>query len=224
MENKINFKDKRVIVNMVLAISSLLIISIGAAYAYYSVTQTSISNFTDVTTTIGGVAGTGLVLFDGVTGELTLDIDMEDMQKGVENISYYASYDGKTTTPTEEYIGIASAGLENDPYRYYCTYTLNVTHSGNPDLYTLFSSDNYENKSSGQIILTIDGVDYDLNSGWPSTVTGSFYVDLANPYPISAGLRFVNLVNVDQSYLDEAEIEIAIDLAHNGLTCDIVGV
>jgi hypothetical protein len=86
-------------------------------------------------------------------------------------------------------------------------------------MYTVFSG--ATNKSAGQIILTINGVDYDFNDGWPTSnqVSGSFYIKGTQTKNITAGLRIINKSNVNQNYLANTDISISISLVNNSFSC-----
>ena len=86
-------------------------------------------------------------------------------------------------------------------------------------MYTVFS--NYANKTSGQIILTINGRDYDFNDGWPASneVSGAFYIKGTQTRDITAGLRIINDSDINQNYLAGSDIQISISLKNNTFSC-----
>ncbi len=194
----------------------LLLMIIGATYAYFAVS--TVSNFG--TRTINAQAGNiGTVTLDGSNALLNMSLTALDMVQGSSDITYYASSSGTTTTPTEVTIGTASVTPSTDTNYYHCTYTLSVTHTGTNDMYTAFTSG--ANKSTGQIILTINGTDYDFYDGWPANnqVTGEFYTNVSNPADITAGLRLINDSEINQNYLANTDIQISISLVNNSLSC-----
>ncbi len=212
--NEINNKRNKLL--FVLGIIALLLVVIGATYAYFAVT--TVNNFG--TSTINAQAGNiGTVTLNGNSAQLNMSLTALDMVQGNSDITYYASSSGKTTTPTEEVIGTASVSPTSDTNTYHCTYTLSVTHSGTNDMYTVFSG--ATNKSAGQIILTINGVDYDFNDGWPTSnqVSGSFYIKGTQTKNITAGFRIINKSNVNQNYLANTDISISISLVNNSFSC-----
>ena len=195
---------------------TLLLLVLGASYAYFAVT--TVNNFG--TSTINAQAGNiGTVTLNGNSAQLNMSLTALDMVQGNSDITYYASSSGKTTTPTEEVIGTASVSPTSDTNTYHCTYTLSVTHSGTNDMYTVFSG--ATNKSAGQIILTINGVDYDFNDGWPTSnqVSGSFYIKGTQTKNITAGLRIINDSEINQNYLANTDISISISLVNNSFSC-----
>ena len=160
--NEVNNKNKKTM--FIIGLVALLLTVVGATYAYFAVT--TINNFG--TSTINAQAGNiGSVTLKGTNASLSMSLTAVDMVQGNSDVTYYASASGKTTTPTTVTLGTASVSPTSDTNYYHCTYTLNVTHTGSTDMYTVFS--NYANKTSGQIILTINGVDYDFNDGWPAS-------------------------------------------------------
>ncbi len=212
--NEVNNKRNNIL--LVLGIIALLLVVIGATYAYFAVT--TVNNFG--TSTINAQAGNiGTVTLNGNSAQLNMSLTALDMVQGNSDITYYASSSGKTTTPTEDVIGTASVSPTSDTNTYHCTYTLSVTHSGTNDMYTVFSG--ATNKSAGQIILTINGVDYDFNDGWPTSnqVSGSFYIKGTQTRDITAGFRIINKSNVNQNYLANTDISISISLVNNSLSC-----
>ena len=212
--NEINNKRNKLL--FVLGIIALLLVVIGATYAYFAVT--TVNNFG--TSIINAQAGNiGTVTLNGNSAQLNMSLTALDMVQGNSDITYYASSSGKTTTPTEEVIGTASVSPTSDTNTYHCTYTLSVTHSGTNDMYTVFSG--ATNKSADQIILTINGVDYDFNDGWPTSnqVSGSFYIKGTQTKNITAGLRIINDSEINQNYLAGTDISISISLVNNSFSC-----
>ena len=203
----------------IIGLVALLLTVVGATYAYFAVT--TVNNFG--TSTINAQAGNiGTVTLNGNSAQLNMSLTALDMVQGNSDITYYASSSGKTTTPTEDVIGTASVSPTSDTNTYHCTYTLSVTHSGTNDMYTVFSG--ATNKSSGQIILTINGVDYDFNDGWPTSnqVSGSFYIKGTQTKNITAGLRIINDSEINQNYLANTDISISISLVNNSFSCTAV--
>ena len=208
-------EDKKKIL-LVFIVAIFLVLIVSATYAYFAVS--TVNNFG--TSTINAQAGNiGTVTLNGNSAQLNMSLTALDMAQGNSDITYYASSSGKTTTPTEDVIGTASVSPTSDTTTYHCTYTLSVTHTGTNDMYTAFSS--AANKSTGQIILTINGTDYDFYDGWPTSnqVSGSFYIKGTQTKNITAGLRIINKSNVNQNYLANTDISISISLVNNSLSC-----
>ena len=208
-----NKKQKRL---FIVGLVFLLLLVVGASYAYFAVT--TINNFG--TSTINATAGgIGTVTLDGSNASLSMSLTAVDMVQGNDDITYYASASGKTTTPTTVTLGTASVSPTSDTNYYHCTYTLNVTHTGSTDMYTVFSS--AANKSDGQIILTINGEDYDFYDGWPTSneVSGEFYIKGTQTKDITAGFRIINDSDINQNYLAGSDIQISISLKNNTFSC-----
>ena len=102
----------------IIGLVALLILVLGASYAYFAVS--TISNFG--TRTINAQAGgIGTVTLDGNNAQLNLSVSALDMAQSNAK-AYYASASGKTATPTEEVIGTASVTPSTDTNYYHCTY------------------------------------------------------------------------------------------------------
>ena len=216
-------EKKKSIFKLTIGILSLAVLILGAAYAYWSASTMVNFNTAFISYDTGGVA---TVVLDGTSAILRMDIVGSDMNKGSKNKVFYASTDGKKTEPTEEVIGIAYP-LVNSIRSYKCNFTLNLSHTGQNDLIEKFLGEtndepNYPNRSAGQIILTVNGVEYDLNDGFPSTISGYIITDSITNGTINVGMKFVNLKNVDQTDLANTDGIINIDVANNGFTCETV--
>ena len=226
MENTENNKRKKTIVSITIGIMSLIILVLGAAYAYWTANTAINFNTATITYETGDEA---IVILNGTSAELTLGIlSPDDMAKLNKNAAYYASATGKKTTPTEETVGIATPYNEGDINSYRCTFTLAFTHSGTEDLIDRFLGEtndepNYANRSAGQVFITVNGVEYDINDGFPSTITGTVYANQSHPGEIKVGFKFVNLSGVNQTYLANSNGTINVDLANNGFSCEVIG-
>ena len=213
-------EDKKKIL-LVFIVAIFLVLIVSATYAYFAVS--TINNFG--TSTINAQAGgIGTVTLNGNNAQLNLSVTALDMVQGSNDITYYASSSGTTTTETEETIGTATLTPNTDTTTYHCTYTLSVTHTGTNDMYTAFT--NGANKSAGQIILTINGVDYDFYNGWPANnrVTGEFNIKGNQTVNITAGLRFLNKSSINQNYLAGTDLNITINVVNGTLSCEVVDV
>jgi surface protein len=185
----------------------LLIIIVGATYAYFGVN--TISNFG--TTTINATAGgIGTVALNGTSGELRLNLSAKDMMKENAN-HYYATADGTpSTTPNTVTIGQTSVVGTGT---YTCNYSITVTQSG--DLYTAFQS--MAGNSTGQIELRIGNTTYDFSTAnlFPITATGTLTdVRSDNVKNIVASFKVVNRANLDQSALKNKTINISMNVTN----------
>jgi hypothetical protein len=223
--NEINNSEtgrKKITKLSILGFAVLLSFVIGATYAYFSVT--AVSNFG--TSTINAAAGPiGTVTLNGSGANLNMSLTALDMVQGNNPVTYYASPSGKTTTPTTVTLGTASLSPNTDTNNYHCTVTLSVTHTGTNDMYNKFNHKtgnvyDYTNRSYNQIVLTIDGTDYDFYDAWPTNnqVNISFNVDKDHTKDITASFMMVNKT-YDQSYLADTDIQITIGMVANSLTC-----
>jgi hypothetical protein len=217
-------EDKKKIL-LVFIVAIFLVLIVSATYAYFAVS--TVNNFG--TSTINAQAGgIGTVTLNGNNAQLNLSVTALDMVQGNSDITYYASSSGKTTTETEEVIGTASVTPSTDTNYYHCTYTLFVTHTGTNDMYNAFNHQtnnvyDYTNRSEGQIILTINGVDYDFYNAWPinNQISGEFYIKGNQTRDITASLRFVNDSDINQTYLAGTDISISISFVNNSLSCTV---
>ena len=181
-------KNKKVIILTVIAVLVLVALIIGATYAYFLVgTNNSFGTRTIKTSAeeIGSVA-----LTQG--SNLTLDLTAFDMMNKGEDVTYYASANGKTTTPTTENIGVATV---TGAGTYSCSYSLKMDDNTS-SMYDAFQS--MSTKSSGQIVLSINGTNYDFSTAslFPKTISGTMNgLSAGNPGYITAQLKVVILIN-----------------------------
>ena len=80
-----------------------------------------------------------------------------------------------------------------------------------PDEYDQYGI-GYKNASEGQIILSVNGIDYDFFGPWPDIIRGEFDVNPSTPKAFTAGLRYVNSTEIDQTYISGASIDIDIEV------------
>ena len=226
MENTENNNKKKAIVGLTIGIISLIILIGGAAYAYWTANTSINFNTATITYETGDEA---IVILNGTSAELTLGtLTPDDMAKLNNNTAYYASATGKKTTITEEAVGVATPYYEGDINSYRCNFTLSFSHSGSADLIDRFLSEtngepDYANRSAGQIFLTVNGIEYDINDGFPNTVSGVVFASQNHPGEIKVGFKFVNLSGVNQTYLANSNGIIEVDLANNGFSCEVIG-
>ena len=135
---------------------------------------------------------------------MTLNVTAEQMMKGANDITYYASASGTTTTATSPVIATASASGAGT---YNCNYTLNVAATGTNNMYTAFQG--MSTKSAGQIVLTVAGTEYDFNTAslFPKTITGTITgVSSSSSKTLTAQLKFVNKKDINQDALQGTDI------------------
>ena len=201
---------------IIFSIFTLIVVTFGAAYSYFSITATTNYDSTVVDTTIGSV---GRVML--VSGKnMTISLDRADMM--IENAKdYYASSEGKraSVTPVVENIGTASVIGDGN---FNCTYDIDVTTTGN--LYTKFYSQSSSNTTDGEIVLTINGVEYDFNTAnlFPLHITNQQMNNLTegtNRY-ITASLKIVNKQNVIQDAIKDSNLTLTFEAKN--LHCDLI--
>jgi len=193
--------NKKILVPTIIGITFLIMLIIGTAYAYFSVnTRYDFSASASATT-----PKVGSVTFQGTNQILSMDLTRADMMSNNAG-RYYASFNGKTKIPTEEVIGVASVDGEGT---YSCDYTIKIDDNSN-SIYDKFQS--MAGKSEGQIVLTVNGVDYDFNTSnlFPKRISGTLSgISETSPQNITAGLKFVNSSSINQSALKESSISLS---------------
>lgn len=211
MKKKEDFLNNPMI-PLILGIITLIVLSIGATFAYFGITTGSSSSTTRTNTNVESV---GSVNLNRINTNLYIHLTNESMSKRSNDVNYYASSSGITTTETVENIGeIVAIGNGN----FNCEYDMSIQSSATNSMYTAFQ--NMSNKSSGQIILSVNDVNYDFNDSslFPkvvhNTITG---VTQGTPKYIKASLMIVNKKNIDQSAL--AGTDITISFTINNFSC-----
>ncbi len=203
-------ETKKILAPTIVAIVTLVVLTVGATYAYFMVgTTNNFSTRTAQATTpeVGSVA-----LSSG--SNLTMSLTAADMMKKGTDTTYYASASGKTTTATTATIGTAKV---TGAGTFTCTYTLTVSDNDN-SLYDTFQA--WSGKTAGQIVLNVNGTDYDFNTAtlFPKTISGTMTgLTSSASKTITASLKLVNKVDVDQSAL--AGQTITLSFAVSNFSC-----
>lgn len=210
-----NDKSARIaLIQMFLAIFSLIIVTVGATYSYFSLNASN--NFNSISATVN-TESVGNVFLSNSNKNLSINLTSTNMIRQDSNINFYASSSGKTTEPTEETIGLITAS-GNGIFK--CEYDLNITTNGVNNMYTKFQSMN--DKSTNQIVLTINGHSYDFNTPNLFPIEEHFEVDNVkegSPKEIKASLKIVNRSDIDQSEL--AGTDISVIFTANNFTCEV---
>lgn len=204
-------ETKKILAPTILAIVTLVLITVGATYAYF-VVSTSTEEFTTRTAEASTPSLGSVALASGTN--LSMTLTTADMMQGSSDITYYASSTGKTTTATTETIGTATV---TGAGTFDCNYTLTVTDNDN-SLYDAFQS--WDGKTTGQIVLTVNGTDYDFNTAnlFSNPISGSFTgLKEGTNGTITASLKIVNKKEVDQSKL--ANNSITLSFAVSNFSC-----
>ena len=206
---------KKTLAFTIIAVSTLVVLVVGATYAYFSVTGTN--NYGTKTITASAPSVGSVALASG--SNLTMALTRAQMMKKSADTTYYASASGATTTATTATIATATV---TGAGTFTCNYTINVAVSATNSMYTAFQ--NMTGKTAGQIVLTITPATgtatgtaqtYDFNSAnlFPSnalTISGAFTgitsSTTAANRQITAQLKFVNKKDVVQDALEGTDI------------------
>lgn len=213
MENKEkNVDAKKVLIPAIIAVVTLVILTVGATYAYFSVSSTS-SGYTTRTVNAQAPDIGSVALTSGTN--LTMNLTASQMMLPANETTYYASSSGTTTTATTENIGTAKVTGSGT---FTCNYTLTVSASGTKNMYDTFQS--MSNKSTGQIVLTVNGTSYDFNTAslFPKTINGTMTgLTSSASQNITAQLKLVNSKTIDQTAL--AGTDITLSFAVSSFSC-----
>lgn len=206
-------ETKKVLVPTIIAVVTMIVLTFSATYAYFSVTTGVDSSNTNINMTTPAVGSVAIKS----ESNLTMDLSVTDMMdKGTDTI-YYASKSGKTTTDTTETIGTVSVTGEGT---YKCNYTLKITDNDD-SVYDAFQS--MSEKSEGQIVLTVNGVDYDFNTAnlFPKEISGTISnLTETSPQYLTAKLKLVNKTGVNQNGLSNQNITLTFQFTE--IVCNAV--
>lgn len=197
-------KNKNAIISFVLSIVMFSVLIIGAAYSYFSVT--SINSFGTQTIDVTAPGLGNVSIYENM--DLSISLTVQDMRNG-SDVAYYAGPNGKTIIEMEHAIGIISVVGDGV---FTCDYTL-VVDDNSDSLYDAFQY--MPEKSLGQIVLTVNGIDYDFNTSnlFPLTINDT---RSGIEYPITeyvtAKLKVVNKSNVDQTYLAGTNLKLTFNI------------
>lgn len=211
-----NTNIKNMVIPTVIMVITLVVLALGAAYAYFTVSTSNGVSTMKVTTTVESVGIASLAHGSNLQLHLTND----DMMKKNDNIIYYATIDGVPSTEKNE-VAIATASI-NGNGTMNCTYELLASITGEKNMYDAFQRMG-KNKTSNQLILNVDGKDYDFNdTSFPSIITGTLEgLKEENTKNIMASFRVVNRSDINQSEL--AATDLTISFSVNKFECNIVG-
>lgn len=205
--------NKKVLIPMIIGIVLLLVILGSVTYAYFAV---GTNNDFGTQTITAGAGEVGTVILRGPNASLRMDLSLPDMMGSNAGKTYYASSLGKTETPTEEVIGEATA---TGTGTYTCNYSMKIEDNSN-SIYDKFQAMN--GKSTEQIVLTVNGVDYDFDEAnlFPKTINGTLSgISVDSPQTITAGLRLVNSSSVNQTALADSSITLTFSM--ESFECEI---
>lgn len=208
-------KETKIIIPTLFAIIIFVFLIIGSTYAYFTMNATFTGGSTNVNFQAENVGISKLQ----AGNNLKLNLSLTDMMKKNNNVTYYATLDGTPSTIENSEV-IAIASVEGNGTMK-CNYNLGVTVSGTNNMYDAFTS--MKNKSENQLILNIDGQDYDLyDMEFPYSITGTLNnISEGNSKNITASFRLVNRYDLDQSDLGGKDLTLSFSVI--SYECSIVG-
>lgn len=199
-------ENKNKAIATIVAVVFLIALVIGASAAYFGI-WTLKDYKSDAITALSEKTGTIAII--STNNNMSINLTREDMKRTESDIVYYASSNGKTTIETTEAIATTQT-IENGEYN--CKYTLNV-EATNSSLYSAFQ--NMAEKTAGQIVLTIDGKEYDFSAEnlFPLQINGKLTnVTKYNPKNIYAQLKVVNTARENQSEFAGKPLELTFSI------------
>ena len=208
-------ETKKILVPTIIAIATLVVMTVGATYAFFTVGANDQFTTTTATATTGEIGGVAITKTDN--DPLTLDVTATQMLE--ENAgTYYAT--GSTTPKTIGTISVTGAGT------YSCTYSIKVTQQTSAgksvNLYEAFQGYNEDDaaqvKTNGQIYFTVNERTFDFNTAdlfndtnnvYTTTVSG---LTSSNGATVTSNLVIVNSETIDQTHLNNAGITLTYDV------------
>ena len=161
-------ETKKVVLPTIIAVVTLIALVAGATYAFFAVGTTD--NFG--TTTINATAASVGTVAVASTNSLKLAVSAVDMMNnGTSDIYYFAVPTTETSknydTPTQATAPVIGTATVTGNGTFNCQYTLEVTPSSTSDgtnMLTKLKAMTSPKPTTGQLILTVNGDDYDLHS------------------------------------------------------------
>lgn len=177
---------KKILVPMIVAIATLVVLTVGATYAYFAV-GTSYESYT--TTVKAQAADIGSVALEAGTS-LNMNLTAAQMMLQSNDVTYYATANGTPQT-TANNVTLATAKVTGAG-TFTCNYTLKVAYSGTMKAAL---------PAAGSAILNVGGTDYDVYSTtFPKTISGTLTgLTSSASKTITGSLKVVNLKGTDQS-------------------------
>jgi len=184
-------ETKKIIAPTLVAIITLVMLTVGATYAYFSVSATNnfgTKTITATTPTLGSVA-----LSSG--SNLYLNLSRVNMMTANQGTYYAVTNSAGTATKTQTTTNIATATVTGEG-TFSCDYTINVAYSGTMKAALT---------AAGTAILNVDGTDYDVYSTtFPKTISGTITgLTKTAAKSLTASLRFVNTNTVQDALIDK---------------------
>lgn len=203
-------ETKKILVPTIIAIATLVVMTVGATYAFFQIGGGENFETTTATATTGEIGGVSLTKADDAT--LTLDVTATQMLKQDNDVTYYATNSAESKTIGT--IAVTGAGT------YSCTYSITVTQETpstvESNLYTNFTG--MAGKSVGQVYFTLNEKTFDFNTTDLFNGTNNVYTKTetglteGNDVNITSNLVIVNSSTVDQTALNNAGITLTYDV------------
>lgn len=190
-------KKIKAVVPMIIMVSVLVVLAVSGSYAYFTLNVQNEGGTTTSKVNTGVVGSSSLL----PGKNMLLNLTRELMMMPNSDKSLYATEDGTPST-SETKLSIASAKVVGEGVMN-CNYTLNVDITG-----TMYDKIKVMANNSNQLILNIDGTDYDivnddLTNGISGVING---VSSSVSKNIMASFRFVNKKEVSQNDLKDTNI------------------
>lgn len=225
MENKM--ENKKILLPSILAVITLIVLVVSATYAYFAVETTNNFGTSTINASAESVGTPSLV----GGNNLILEVSAVDMMNQANNVNYFATTTGEITTTQAEAPIIGTASVTGNG-TFNCSYTLNIAASSTgTSMLTRLKAMTSPKPTTGQLILTVNGTNYDLYSqNVPITYNGTFTgltAGSGNEQYIRAQLKLVNLHGengnlVSQSQNDLANTDVTLTFTITAFTCTAV--
>lgn len=227
--NKPNFDDfsyakntKKALIPMFIGLFTMVLLTVGATWAFYNVQITNTSKSLSVSTSMGAQ---NLVTISGGGASLSLNLSAENMSQTTASTGgkvWWASANG-VPGASEYNANVATATLTTGQSAT-CTYTLKIIPT-TKTLYTAYQL--LKDKAAGEIVLKVNNVTYDLYNadtnlsaifGNGLTLTGQTmnFAKNGESKSITASFKFTNTTK-DQSSL--AGTGIALTISTEAWSC-----
>ena len=198
-------KDKKIMVSAIIGIGVLVLLVLGATFAYFVVPVKNNFTKTNASSKIDSI-GT-VTLSPG--SDISMEITSGQMMQMDTDVAYYGSSEGTTEEETSEIIATASVsgnGVFN------CTYDLVMNATGTNNMYDAVQG---MSDKEGQLILTVNGVRYDFSTTnlFPKTISGEMLgLTEGVNQELTAQLKLINKTGTEQNALIGTDINITFEL------------
>ena len=206
--------NKKMLFYTILIIGLLIVLVTGATYAYFNVPFTRATE--TVKAIVEGPPEGSVVITSGEV--LSLNMERAGMMQQDADKTFYATTNGKPVEEQEEKPVVATATAIGS-YTFNCDYKLHVAMDGT--MYDAFQK--LQDKSKGQIVLTVDNNEYDFADSTPDftkgfDVTGQITnLNANNPQKINAQFKIVNKTDKNQTDLKGTNVKFTFSIVE--FTC-----